>query len=84
MFLGVRKARKLFLPPDLQLHSFDSMIIPILLYGSWVLGCENVDIIDHFYLKGRSLLDVKQTTPNVMVYGELGTIPLLLKISFLV
>ena len=41
-----------------------------------------MDIIDHFYLKYcRSLLDVKPTTPNVLVYGELGTIPLHLKIK---
>ena len=69
----VKKARKLFLPPDLQLHLFDSMITPILLYGSEVWGCEKADLIDHFYLKYcRSLLDIKHTPPNIMVYGELG------------
>ena len=53
MFSLVKKAlkKKLFLPPDLQLHLFDSMITPILLYGSEVWGCENVDLIDHFYFK---------------------------------
>lgn len=82
MFSLVRKARKLFLPLDIQLHLFDSMITPILLYGSEVWGCENVDIIDQFYLKFcKSLLDVKQTTSSVMVYGELGTMPLHLKIK---
>ena len=85
MFSMVIKARKLFLPPDLQLHLFDSMITPIVLYGSEVWGCENVDINNHFYLKYcRSLLDVKHTTPNIMVYGELGIIPLHLKIKALV
>ena len=82
MFSLVKKARKIFLPPDLQLHLFDSMITPILLYGSEVWGCENVDLIDHFYLKYcRSLSDVKHTTPNIMVYGEFGIIPLHLKIK---
>ena len=58
------------------------MITPILLYGTEVWGCENVDIIDKFYLKFcKSLLDVKQTTPSVMVYGELGAMPLHLKIK---
>ena len=53
---------------------------PILLYGSEVWGCEFVDLIHQFYLKYyRSLLDVKHTTPNVMVYGELGTTPIHLK-----
>ena len=58
------------------------MITPILLYGTEVGGCENVDIIDQFYLKFcKSLLDVKQTTPSVMIYGELGTTPSRLKIK---
>ena len=58
------------------------MITPILLYGTEVWGCENVDIIDKFYLKFcKSMLDVKQTTPSVMVYGELGAMPLHLKIK---
>ena len=82
MFSLVRKARKLILPFDIQLHMFDSMITPILLYDTEVWGCENVDIIDQFYLKFcKSLLDVKQTTPSVMIYGELGTTPLHLKIK---
>ena len=46
------------------------------------MGCENVDIFHQFYLKFcKSLLDVKQTTPSVMVYGEVGTTPLHLKIK---
>ena len=58
------------------------MITPILLYGAEVWGCENVDIIDKFYLKYcKSLLDVKQVTPSVMIHGELGTMPLHLKIK---
>ena len=36
MFSLIRKARKLFLPLDIQLHLFDSMITPILLYGAEV------------------------------------------------
>ena len=48
LFSLIRKARKLFLPLDIQLHLFDSMITPILLYGTEVWGCENVDIIDKF------------------------------------
>ena len=58
------------------------MITPILLYGTEVGGCENVDIIDQFYSKFcKSFLDVKQTTPSVMIYGDVGTTPLHLKIK---
>ena len=34
----VRKARKIFLPFDIQLHLFDSMITTILLYGTEIFG----------------------------------------------
>ena len=58
------------------------MIAPILLYGTEVWFCENENIIDQFYLKFcKSLLDVKQTIPSVMIYGELGTTPSHLKIK---
>ena len=38
MFSVLRKTRKLCLPIDIQLQMFDSMISPILLYGSEVYG----------------------------------------------
>ena len=58
------------------------MITPILVYGTEVWGCKIVDIVDKFYLNFcKSLLDVKQTTPSVVVYGELGAMPLHLKMK---
>ena len=42
MFSLVRKARKLFLPFDIQLHLFDSMITPILLYGTEMTNIDNI------------------------------------------
>ena len=51
MFSVMKKARKLSLPVDMQLHLFDTMISPILMYGSEVWGIENIDIIDRFKLK---------------------------------
>ncbi len=50
MFHVIKKCRKLCLPVDLQLHLFDTMIVPILLYGSEVWGCESLDVINHFQL----------------------------------
>ncbi len=62
---------------DLQLHLFDTMIVPILLYGTEVWGCENVDIINQFQLKYcKLLLKLKSSTPSIMIYGELGVLPL--------
>ena len=46
----MKKSRKLCLPFDIQVHPFDSMIVPILLYGSEVWDGK-VDIIDKFQLK---------------------------------
>ena len=70
MFSVLRKLRKLQLPVDLQIHLFDSMVVPILLYGSEVTGFENSDILERlctqFY---KIILKVKKTTPNVMLYG---------------
>ena len=77
MFSVLRKSRKLQLPIDLQLQLFDSMVVPILLYGSEVTGFENSDILERlctqFY---KIILNVKKTTPNAMLYGELGKYPI--------
>ena len=62
MFSVLRKSRKLQLPVDLQIQLFDSMVVPILLYGSEVTGFENSDILERlctqFY---RTILKVKKT-----------------------
>jgi hypothetical protein len=54
----------------------------ILLYGSEVWGIENVNIIDQFQLKFHKLiLNLKQSTPNCMLYGLLGILPLSIHIK---
>jgi len=77
MFSVLQTARKLYLPVEVQLNLFDTMVAPILLYGLEVWGFENVDIINRFQLKFvKIVLGLKQTTPSCMVYGELGLLPL--------
>ena len=77
MFSVLMKSRKLQLSIDLQLQLFDSMIVPILLYGSEVTGFENSDILERlctqFY---KNILNVKESTPNCILYGELGRYPI--------
>ena len=51
MFALLKKSKELDLPIDLQLELFDSLILPILLYGCEVWGYENVLILDGLYLK---------------------------------
>ena len=70
------------IPVDLQLKLFDAMIEPILLYGCEVWGYENVKIIEQIHLKFcKRVLKVRSTTPNFMVYGELGRFPLEIRIK---
>ena len=79
MFALLKKSKELDLPIDLQLELFDSLILPILLYGCEVWGYENVLILDRLYLKYLNyvgLLGLKQSTPSCMVYGETGRFPL--------
>ena len=82
MFSALRKSQKLQPPIDLQLQFFDSMIVPILLYGSEVTGFENSDILERlctqFY---KIILNVKKSTPNCILYGELGRYPISIQIK---
>ena len=82
MFSLLQKARSLQLPVDLQLQLFHSLVTPILLYGSEVWGYEDVEIVEKLYNKFcRILLHANSGTPLAMLYGELGTKPLLLDIK---
>jgi hypothetical protein len=77
MFAVLKKSRTLCLDIDLQLQLFDSMVTPILLYGVEVWGVGNIDIVKQFQLKYLKLImNVKKSTPSVMVFGELGTLPI--------
>lgn len=76
MFSIMKKSRKFNLPVDLQLHLFDTMVSPILLYGSEVWGYEDNSIIESLYLSFyKMILKVKKSTPNCIIYGELGRYP---------
>jgi hypothetical protein len=50
------KSRKLNLPIYIQLQLFESMVAPILLYGSEMWGFENVNIADVLYLQFYNLI----------------------------
>ena len=45
------KARNLDLPIDIQIKLFESIVCPILLYGSEVWGFKKIDILEIFYRK---------------------------------
>ena len=60
-----------------KISLFDSLVTPILLYGSEVWGMQGFDCIDKVHIKFRKiLLGVRPQTPNYAVYVELGRFPL--------
>ena len=66
------------LPPEILFHMFETLIRPILLYGSDVRGIrgQGNDMVDKvFYCFIRCALGVKATTSNLMVLGESGQMP---------
>ena len=56
----------------------------MLTYGSEIWGYENIDILEKVHVQFcKLLLDLKTSTPNAMVYGELGRYPLTVKLKIL-
>jgi hypothetical protein len=56
-----------------QLYLFNKVLEPILLYGCEIWGFGKNNIIERAHLKFcKLLLRLKVSTPNFMVYGELG------------
>ena len=66
------------LPPKIMFKLFDSVIKPVLVYGSDVWGHRNAGLesIDKVMLRYyRRILNVKATTSNIIVHGECGMLP---------
>ena len=62
---------------SMKLDMFNAMISPILFYGSEIWGSKRADEVDIFHRAFlKSLLNVRNSTPNCFVYGELGVFPL--------
>lgn len=56
---------------------FEKTIKPILLYACEICGFGNVDILEQVQLKFlKTILNLKKSTPNCIVYGETGVMPL--------
>ena len=66
--------------PSLQIQLFNTMVAPILNYGCEVWGLRKADPIEKCHRSFlRSVLRVKNSTPNCFLYGELGVYPLYLE-----
>ena len=56
---------------------FDSMVMPILMYGAEAWGFHSAPEAERVYLKFlKRMLSVRPQTANAAVYGELGRVPL--------
>ena len=76
------KIRNINIPVDLQLKLFDTLVLPILTYSSEIWGFENKGIIEKIHLQFcKKILGVRSSTPNFMVYGELGRFPIEISIK---
>ena len=65
------------IPVKHYLELFDKLVLPILCYGCEVWGFCKADKIEKVHLQFcKRLLKVKTSTPNDMIYGELGRHPL--------
>ena len=71
------KAKKLELPIDIQCNLLEKLVFPIMLYGCEIWGTQPQDILEIFYRKFiLKILYLRQSTPNCMVYGEVGKLSL--------
>ena len=86
MYGLLQKCRKDTFSIECQLDMFYKTILSILLYDSEIWGFENIDFIERVHLRFcKLILHLKQSTPNFMVYGELGRypIPVILKVCMI-
>lgn len=70
-------------PPSLVLKLFNSLVVPVLEYGSeiWSAGT-NTDCIDVFQVKFiKRMLKLRQQTATLAVLGEVGELPLSIKLE---
>ena len=83
MFSLMCKCRKLSLPIDIQIDLFDRMVLPILLYNCEIWGSGAYDLSKKLQLRFyKSILRLKKSTPDIMVYGELGKYPVDINIKW--
>ena len=77
MYSLLQKCRTHNMSIECQLDMFDKAILPILLYGAEIWGFEKLEILERVHLQFcKIILGLKQTTPNCIVYGELGRFPI--------
>ena len=82
MYSVITKCRNHNLSIDCQLDLFDKIVKPILLYGCEIWGFSCLSFIERLHLKFcKHILNLSNSTPNFMVYGELRRYPLSINVK---
>ena len=77
MYSLLRKISCFQLETDTQLVLFDSLILPVLLYGCEIWGHEIATELEKIYTKFcKNMLHLNRSTSTVILYGKLGRAPL--------
>ena len=77
-----RTFKEKHIPIDCKIDIFEKTIEPILLYGVEIWGFENTTLIEQYYMKTiKQILGLRKSTPNYMIYGEIGKYPITAKIK---
>ena len=77
MYSAISKCRKHNLSIDCKLDIFDKAVKSIILYGCEVWGFTNYKMLEKLHLRFcKHILKLRTSTPNCMIYGELGRYPL--------
>ena len=82
MFSLLKTARGQELPIHVVLQLFQTMVVPVMLYGCEIWGFESADIIERLQLRFlKQLLRLNKNTMTELVYGETGFYPLSVQIQ---
>ena len=55
MFALLRRGRQLQLPVYIMIHLFDTLVKPVLLYGSEIWAHEGTEILEKLHLRFRNI-----------------------------
>ena len=76
------KNRNLDLYIACQLKLFDNIVVPIFTYSCEIWGVGNLSCIEKIHTDSlKRIFKVEQSTPSVMLYGDLGRVPLSISIK---